>query len=534
MKKRLFILLILSTTISYAQVSIDASGNYSNPSYLIDNVLIGSGIISSNHNFIGDSSQIGYFTDNSGLIGMDSGFVLSTGRVDSIGVLGGDTLSWDYIWDSTFTIIIDSTPFIENYFLSDALSGPGDPDLLTIANSVPGLINQTFSVLSTHDVAILEFDFVPSADTIKFNYVFAGEEYLDWVNSDFNDVFAFLISGPGITGPYASPTAFPGGAINIAVVPNSNPALPVTISTVNDQINSQYYNHDSATSVSAFNGYTDVFTATAIVSACNVYHIKLAIADGTDAVWNSGVFFEAGSFNSIEPGAPNVQVITTDVLLCNGDSSGTATICIQGGTTPYIINWNGENPNALHAGTYSVIVTDAVGNIGMQNFIINEPTPVSSNITQTIFDLEGNAMGGTPNYTYQWLFANIVVGTNATYTPNQNGDHYLVVTDANGCVDTSLIFNVTNITSGINEQLSSSLMVYPNPFSQNTTINLLSTHDVLIGVSLYDPTGRKVKKLNISKQKQSIILEKENLAEGMYMLVVQTNNYISKSKLIIR
>ena len=68
----------------------------------------------------------------------------------------------------------------------------------------------------------------------------------------------------------------------------------------------------------------------------------------------------------------------------------------------------------------------------------------------------------------------------------------------------------------------------------NSTINLLSTHDVLIGVSLYDPTGRKVKNLNISKQKQSIILEKGNLAGGMYMLVVQTNNYISKSKLVIR
>ena len=77
------ILFIISNYIcnffAFSQVSIDASGNYSNPSYLIDNVLIGSGVISSNHNFIGDSSQIGYFTDNSGLIGMDSGFVLSTG-----------------------------------------------------------------------------------------------------------------------------------------------------------------------------------------------------------------------------------------------------------------------------------------------------------------------------------------------------------------------------------------------------------------------------------------------------------------------
>ena len=45
--------------------------------------------------------------------------------------------------------------------------------------------------------------------------MYLSEEYLDFVNSVHNDVFAFLISGPGITGPYNSPPGFPGGAINI-------------------------------------------------------------------------------------------------------------------------------------------------------------------------------------------------------------------------------------------------------------------------------------------------------------------------------
>ena len=149
MRKLLLILLCVITFNSVAQVQMNTTGNFNDPSYLIDNVLIGNGVITSNHSYIGDSSQIGYFTDSLGLIGMSEGFVLSTGRVDSIGVLGGDTLWWDPIWDSTFTFIIDSTPFIENYFLSDDLSGSGDPDLLTIANSVPALIGQTFSVPST-------------------------------------------------------------------------------------------------------------------------------------------------------------------------------------------------------------------------------------------------------------------------------------------------------------------------------------------------------------------------------------------------
>ena len=88
---------------------MNTTGNFNDPSYLIDNVLIGNGVITSNHSYIGDSSQIGYFTDSLGLIGMSEGFVLSTGRVDSIGVLGGDTLGWNYIYDSTGINIIDST-----------------------------------------------------------------------------------------------------------------------------------------------------------------------------------------------------------------------------------------------------------------------------------------------------------------------------------------------------------------------------------------------------------------------------------------
>jgi len=533
MRKLLLLLLCVITFNSVAQIQMNTTGNFNDPSYLIDNVLIGTGVITSNHSYIGDSSQIGYFTDSLGLIGMSEGFVLSTGRVDSIGVLGGDTLWWDYIWDSTFTVIIDSTPFVENYFLSDDLSGSGDTDLLTIASSVPALIGQTFSVLSTHDAAILEFDFVPSADTVKFNYVFAGEEYLEWVNSQFNDVFAFLISGPGITGPYASPAAFPGGAINIAVVPNSNPVLPIGISTVNDQINSQYYNHDSTTSVSAFNGYTDVFTAKAIVSACHVYHIKLAITDAADAIWNSGVFFEAGSFNSIDPGAPTAVVSTTDVL-CNADSNGIASLCIQGGTAPYSINWNGANPNALIAGTYSVTVIDNLGLSSTTSFTINGPTVLMATISQPILDLEANAIGGTPNFSYQWLFANIVVGTSATYTPTQNGNYTLVVTDMNGCIDTSTIFTVTNIVSGISEHFSTNLLLFPNPFSEKTTIKLLNPKDVVLELSLFSPTGKKVRDFNTSSSDNSIVIDRGNLTQGIYMLLIRTENYTSKSKLIIK
>lgn len=74
-----------------------------------------------------------------------------------------------------------------------------DTDLLDVANSVPGMIGQSFSVSSINDVVIIEFNFVPSCDTVSFDYLFGSQEYFGYENSSFNDVFGFFISGPGIT-----------------------------------------------------------------------------------------------------------------------------------------------------------------------------------------------------------------------------------------------------------------------------------------------------------------------------------------------
>ena len=55
--------------------------------------------------------------------------------------------------------------------------------------------------------------------------------------NQYNYVFGLFLSGPGIAGPYAN------GSENLAIVPGSNPPLPITISSVNSvtPINQQYF-----------------------------------------------------------------------------------------------------------------------------------------------------------------------------------------------------------------------------------------------------------------------------------------------------
>ena len=212
-----------------AQIIIDNTPPYDDPTWLINNQLLGGGVTLAplagpngspptpyqSPTYKGEPLQIGWFNAVNTNLGIDSGIVICTGDIYA---LDPDTVSSFPILPPTVT----------------------DPDLLNVAQSVPGLIGQSFTVTSVNDIAVLEFDFKPTSDSLKFRYVFGSQEYFAYENTQYNDVFGFFLSGPGITGPYYAPsdsttvppTPNPFGSINLAIVPNSNPPLPITISSI--------------------------------------------------------------------------------------------------------------------------------------------------------------------------------------------------------------------------------------------------------------------------------------------------------------
>jgi hypothetical protein len=269
MKKTLFFVALFASQFVNAQVAV----SYVTADQAVQ-ALLGPGVTYSNPVFTGMSQQLGQMTGNT-----DPNFQITEGIV--IGCS-------------------DAQEVVPNFFGTAITPNiTGDPDLLSVANSVPPLIGQAFSVSAVNNIASLEFDFIATGTTLSFNYIFGSDEYLTWVNSQFNDVFAFFLSGPGITGTYASPAAFPGGAVNIAIVPQSAPPLPITISSVNNVLNAPYY-IDNANHLIAvgLNGFTVKIAAEAVLECGQTYHIRLAIANGTDTALKSDVIIEAGSFST--------------------------------------------------------------------------------------------------------------------------------------------------------------------------------------------------------------------------------------------
>jgi gliding motility-associated-like protein len=280
-------LLFLTSNISFAQVTIDQTIT---PEDLVQNVLLGAGVTVSNVTFNGQpgnilNNQIAKYNGPSNFIDFDEGIVMLSGAAEVVTNGFGNPVDVSIV---------------------------GDPDMFALAN--PGGTTN-----SVNDCAILEFDFVPTGDSLEVRFVFASIEYPGFTCSNYNDPFGFFLSGPGITGPFSN------NSINIALVPGST-NTPISINTINSGVpsggnpaqtcldanpnfvaDSQYFVDNNAVWPDVmdpndiqFPGMTVTLTARGTVICGETYHIKLAIADVFDTGLDSGVFIEAGSFTSNE------------------------------------------------------------------------------------------------------------------------------------------------------------------------------------------------------------------------------------------
>ena len=268
--------------------SSSAMDNYqpepdSDAEFLVKDVLIGGDCFDvANISLDGRSNSSGTFSAGLSSIGIDEGVVLGTGNV-SLGV----------------------GPNVITSAGSDDGINSNDPDLQQMVNELFQGSNQPI-----FDATILEFEFTPTVDSVTFEYVFASEEYCDYVNTEFNDVFGFFISGPSING------GFSNNAENIAVVPGTNDY--VSINTLNINSNPAFYvdnvpigqiqqdigctTEPSTPSPTSdfieYDGFSVPLQAIANVVPCETYTIKLAVADVGDGFFDSAVMLKAGSFQA--------------------------------------------------------------------------------------------------------------------------------------------------------------------------------------------------------------------------------------------
>ncbi len=447
--KSLFVAAILIVGVSVnggvkAQLQVQLGTSHAGwtPDSLVRNVLLGSGVEIYNVRLNGNQNSIactgvGTFTtgNNSTGIGISEGIILSACAADYVAGVSGSS---DVHSCNTYS----------------------DPTLSTLTTE------------DLNNVMVLEFDFVPKSDSVKFRYVFASEEYASYTCSEYNDIFAFFLSGPN-----------PGGGVyanyNIARIPGTE--LPITINSVNSGSPSGGYPASGCTSLaysqyfnSTFNpsyiqhmtGATTILTAEAKVFPCQNYHLKMAIANVSDQMLPSVVFLEANSLmsnaidfdfvNAANPNAPSdlyegcqavIKMTRPQAVPYNTridiDFSGTATNGVDfSAINPYFYFPAGQTVDSLVIAPYidpnaegletAKFVLSAQGGCPRADsvtFNIMDVDPISVTIehdtlTSATFNtwLRANIEGGMPNRTVYWT--DLMGGNN----PNRTGDSIFVST----------------------------------------------------------------------------------------------------------
>jgi Secretion system C-terminal sorting domain len=540
MKKLLLLFIAVSfTLLANAQFGVDANANWQQQ---IPTILGGNCVSISNVSYTAPASSAGLFTN---FPGFGNGILLTTGTATGINT--------------------DATNFIT-------------ADNMAAGNA---LLDQELNI-TTQDASSLKFDFtVSQSGLVTVDYIFASEEYPEFVNAGFNDAFGFFVSAPGL------PTQ------NIALVPGTQ--TPVSIDNISDATNSSFYVDNSNGLVVAYDGYTVPLTAEFFADSGIVYTLTVVIADVGDNSYDSGVFLRTYASNSqpvtgtiYHQGQP-AQGGFAELFGYNTNETAAPLIDVQpisNGTYTFpnvasgAYNVRVTLDTLLHPNTYPTYFDSAFTwndatiisapcnnyNLDMQLLVLNNGDGIiSGTIGQSgeIFKSKAEGVPYVGAHVYLASPANIVYGFELTNTEgffrftNIPDGVYNIIVDAPGLLMDSVrtvninpankVYTNQSYLVGANkiiveesplntaeESVFTGVLMYPNPATNSINLSFNLSNNSTITADIIGLAGKVVSTIysgQMAKGTQQLFTDTQALAQGMYFLRLTANNspvYIQK------
>lgn len=459
MKKPLLSILFLHfASIGYGQLTVVPGGTAAT----IVNALVDPVLNPSNPLITGGTANYGTFTAAGAAltkVGSTTGVIFSTGKAADA---------------SKNPSTQASTPG----FAVAACSGTGS-SAITDAD-LDGLIGTSGATF--YDRTMLEFDILPSADSLLVTYVFGSEEYYTYcTDNTFSDLFGFFVK-PKVGGPY----------VNFAWVPGTNPPQSVNVGNIYPANcsrtapdpptkNTAYFVDNTAGNTGVvYNGLTVPLQAKIKVTAGTAYHIKIAIADKGDECLDAGLFIKAFGF-----------AVPIELISFNASKKGNSSL----------LAWNtATEKNNDHF--------DILRSIDGHNF-------------ETIGTLKGAGNSSVLKH-YEFI----------DQMPMQGLNYYrLRQVDNDGKTSYSEIKPVTTLLK------VAATPFYPNPASTaSATTQINVPFDGLITSRCVDITGKIVQELSFEVKEglNTIVLPTAALPQGFYFVTFKGDSYESEVLKIVR
>ena len=266
--------------------------------------IFGEGVTVNSANYTGDRDSSGVYSDadtvSPGVAPSDTGVILST----------GDTRYFSNFWGG----------YNQDNNQSTSSSGP---DNVAEFNALAGT--------NTYDAAYLDVNFTPTGDTLTMQFVFASEEYPEYVNSIYQDFVAVWVNGELVPMELGDGDVDPG---NFNDGENQNLFIDNTGGDYNTEMD----------------GFTVTMTLTMDVNPNEPNDIRIAIADVGDSSYDSSLLIAAGSMQT-------AVVAETDTVIMGLNSSKTVDVMANdanSGSTLSITHINGQ---AVSSGSTITLAT---------------------------------------------------------------------------------------------------------------------------------------------------------------------------------
>ncbi len=218
---------------------------------------------------------------------------------------------------------------------------------------------------------------------------------------------------------------------------------------------------------------------------------------------------------------------------CHGEKDGTITIHAENGIPPYEYSLNGSifiSDNTftdLAAGSYDYQVKDLTNTIIDGTVTVTEPDSLILDIIKAGYNLTLSISGGVPP------FLASIDGVNFSETLNftnlSMGNYLVTVKDANDCV----VSDTVSILTSVNNVDHAGLSIFPLPADAKLNIQLKNIQ--VRNISITDVMGRRQQEnLHTYTISDKILINTSSLPSGMYILMIETDDTLYSTKLIIQ